>query len=401
MDVWVLVCLLSFSSLSHSADPPGHLQPIGSHAPPQTLEVKHEFPHPSDFFAKYVKPGIPVVFKSILENIDYKPYKTWTDEYLRERFGHTVVDVETGKKEDRNKELKSQTLRRFLDEYRKADVYLVHDLTADMKRDVDVPYCLRCGGFQKLFTKAITWFSSGGTKSVLHMDEFDNINCLLDGTKDLVFYDKKYGPDIEADGYVWDGSYSSVDVDSVDMYKFPRLSGLPWFKVHMEKGDCLFIPYRWYHQVNSFGSRNLAINIWLHHLHWFNATDCSVDVSWKTEGSLTKYGYGELHESFRDMVFAPLRMEESLTEVEFLERWREISTDKEASSKIFHHIDVNGDGELTWDELYTFNVDEMFKMYPKGFGNDFREEYRSKKDMMVSFLESRDQQGKDLTRDEL
>lgn len=34
------------------------------------------------------------------------------------------------------------------------------------------------------------WFSSGGTKSVLHNDDgFENINCLIRGTKELLFID--------------------------------------------------------------------------------------------------------------------------------------------------------------------------------------------------------------------
>ena len=37
------------------------------------------------------------------------------------------------------------------------------------------------------------WFSSGGTKSVLHNDDQENINCLYRGTKELLFIDyKKY-----------------------------------------------------------------------------------------------------------------------------------------------------------------------------------------------------------------
>ena len=37
------------------------------------------------------------------------------------------------------------------------------------------------------------WFSSGGTKSVLHNDDVDNINCLFHGTKELLFIEyKKY-----------------------------------------------------------------------------------------------------------------------------------------------------------------------------------------------------------------
>ena len=35
------------------------------------------------------------------------------------------------------------------------------------------------------------WFSSGGTKSVLHNDDVDNINCLFSGRKELLFIDYK------------------------------------------------------------------------------------------------------------------------------------------------------------------------------------------------------------------
>lgn len=40
------------------------------------------------------------------------------------------------------------------------------------------------------------------------------------------------------------GAFSSVDVDKVDMYKFPGLQTIPYYKVLMEPGDCLFIPAR-------------------------------------------------------------------------------------------------------------------------------------------------------------
>ena len=33
------------------------------------------------------------------------------------------------------------------------------------------------------------WFSSGGTKSVVHTDSIDNINCLFRGEKTLVMVD--------------------------------------------------------------------------------------------------------------------------------------------------------------------------------------------------------------------
>ena len=40
--------------------------------------------------------------------------------------------------------------------------------------------------------QAVLWFSSGGTKSVLHNDQPDNMNCILDGNKDIIFMDKVF-----------------------------------------------------------------------------------------------------------------------------------------------------------------------------------------------------------------
>ena len=47
---------------------------------------------------------------------------------------------------------------------------------------------LMCGGFN--LEIAVMWFSSGNTKSVLHTDAIENINCIFDGHKDIVFVDK-------------------------------------------------------------------------------------------------------------------------------------------------------------------------------------------------------------------
>eukprot|EP00118_Oscarella_pearsei_P015319 m.137643 g.137643 ORF g.137643 m.137643 type:complete len:104 (+) comp38220_c0_seq30:1245-1556(+) len=43
--------------------------------------------------------------------------------------------------------------------------------------------------------------------------------------------------------------------------------------VKMEEGDCLYIPYKWYHQVRSY-DRNIAVNVWWNPLLVFNETDC-------------------------------------------------------------------------------------------------------------------------------
>ncbi len=56
--------------------------------------------------------------------------------------------------------------------------------------DLSLLPSLTCGGFQHLVSQAVLWFSSGGTTSVLHRDAIDNLNCMFDGSKEIVFIDK-------------------------------------------------------------------------------------------------------------------------------------------------------------------------------------------------------------------
>ena len=59
-----------------------------------------------------------------------------------------------------------------------------------LAEDINMPSMFLCGGFQNVVQNVIMWFSSGGTKSVLHNDGLDNVNCLIDGEKYLVMIDK-------------------------------------------------------------------------------------------------------------------------------------------------------------------------------------------------------------------
>lgn len=50
---------------------------------------------------------------------------------------------------------------------------------------------------------------------------------------------------MESKGFEQEGHYSLVDVESVDMFKFSQFRELPWYRVHLAAGDCLYIPYKW------------------------------------------------------------------------------------------------------------------------------------------------------------
>ena len=71
-----------------------------------------------------------------------------------------------------------------------------------------------------------------------------------------------------------------MDVDSVNYTTYPEFRRVDkYYRVLMEEGDCLYIPYLWYHQVNSFANpqnMNLAVNVWFRHKNGHVPTGCEV-----------------------------------------------------------------------------------------------------------------------------
>ncbi|XP_067667198.1 bifunctional peptidase and (3S)-lysyl hydroxylase Jmjd7-like [Haliotis asinina] len=369
----LFVCILGV----RSADPPGHLKPFGSHTVPHGVEVMTEFPTPHEFHEKFKGPGKPVLFKSVLQHVVFPPFRLWDDDYLRTKYGDIEVVFEAGKKETRNGDADSKKLREFLDIYKDQDIYLVEDLKKDMFGDMYIPRSLQCGGVQNHIETVVIWFSSGGTKSVIHNDSQDNINCLLDGTKNLVIFDRKYKDMIEADGFNADGTYSHADVDSIDMYKYPRIKDIPTFNATMEAGDCLYIPYQWYHQVNSFGRRNLAINIWFTHLPFFNDSDCqNVDVNEQTV-PFSRYGFVNTFRSENVFFLNDLLEKPHVSKEMFMELL--VKSEAEDKDAIFDFVDRDGDSSLSWDELFQIDVRDIIKRYgsslttPPSFFDDLKQ----------------------------
>uniref|UniRef100_H2YG19 JmjC domain-containing protein n=1 Tax=Ciona savignyi TaxID=51511 RepID=H2YG19_CIOSA len=245
-----VLCYVVQAVLVEAGDPPGHLQPIGSHMPPMHIEERNDFPNPIEFYDNYVAPGKPVLFKGAAKQ--FPSYNNWkNDSYLSEVYGSMYMAAETAKKEDRNNPIREMNFTTFLSLYEEEDIYMVQYLTPPqpITKEMFVPKSLLCPGFLELLNMALLWFSSGGTKSVLHNDSFENINCLFDGTKELIMIDRKHKELVPIDNM--EKGYSSVDVERVDMYKYPTLSKLPWYIANMDTGDCLYIPMKWYHHVNS------------------------------------------------------------------------------------------------------------------------------------------------------
>jgi hypothetical protein len=103
------------------------------------------------------------------------------------------------------------------------------------------------------------WLGSGGTRSGLHFDRFDNINAQIFGRKSVLLL----SPEQSAALYPFDDNIekSQVDPDQPDLDRFPRFSDIRPMTAVIEPGELLFIPRLWWHHLRSLEPA-INVNCW-------------------------------------------------------------------------------------------------------------------------------------------
>eukprot|EP00112_Aurelia_sp_Birch-Aquarium-sp1_P014591 Seg3163.3 transcript_id=Seg3163.3/GoldUCD/mRNA.D3Y31 product="Lysine-specific demethylase JMJ30" protein_id=Seg3163.3/GoldUCD/D3Y31 len=299
----LLISIYSLGTLSSDAtlteDPsswPGHLKPLGTGRPIKKVAELQGFPEPHDFFKNYVhtKPQKAVIFKG---GAKLSPaFDLWTDDYLvnHPQSEEMEFDVEVGKKETRSGEMEKRTIKKFIETFRKDDIYAVTDVPDKLRHQFVLPPVIRCNNIKDKLSMMLMWYSSGGTKSVLHQDSFENINCLYRGSKRLLIAEyPKFKKEVVIDR---PNGYSAVDIDKVDFTKYPGLNKVEYWEANMEEGDCLYIPFQWFHQVTSFANENktnMAVNVWWYKNNSYSPEDCTMSPS---EATLDKFKFGDATE---------------------------------------------------------------------------------------------------------
>jgi hypothetical protein len=210
--------------------PAGHLQPLGQHGTPaplgelvDVLEFKAGTapPHPREFWRNQVETHRPALLHGAA---NFSPAATlWSEDYLVERFGEVAVKVEPAQ-EDRGSDLAYRrlhayvpdngrmSLRELLELPTEAAAYAVSILPQSMAWDVAVPPTVLCGGRHRRLPKRGSpelgkgyrvphpyphsrapwmthllennlWVGRGRTRSQLHFDKENIVNCLFHGEK--------------------------------------------------------------------------------------------------------------------------------------------------------------------------------------------------------------------------
>ena len=114
-------------------------------------------------------------------------------------------------------------------------------------------------------TKVNVWCGTGGTRTPLHFDSFDNLLVQIVGAKYVRIYpseetDKLYVIKSNA-GVSSQGNMSEVNCELEDWSRHPEATSAKFQEVLLFPGDCLFIPARSWHYVRSL-STSISINYW-------------------------------------------------------------------------------------------------------------------------------------------
>ena len=225
------------------------------------------------FMLSYVLKNRPVIIRNLARK--QKAFNMWTDSYLIRRFENELLTIETKKNEDREAPKTSMSIERFLRQLseRPSELYAVHNLqNLGMKRDLTLPSFLNCP--EICVEDHVFWMSSGGTRSMLHIDSIDSLLLQMRGEKRFVLIHQDESPKLEYSmaGHLQSGT-SPIRNDYVDLEKYPRFKSVRVLKGIMLAGDAIYIPSCYWHQVNSKnGSVNLAVSIIFRHIH---------DINWR------------------------------------------------------------------------------------------------------------------------
>ena len=117
------------------------------------------------------------------------------------------------------------------------------------------------------FDSATLWAGHGGGCTPLHVDHVSNFFTQLAGRKRMLLFppSQRYHLYPYPVHHPAGNDFSMVDVEDLDLERFPAVANARGYEVSLEAGDVLFLPARWWHYVRQCdpGHENLSLNFWV------------------------------------------------------------------------------------------------------------------------------------------
>lgn len=225
----------------------------------------------------------------------------WTPEYLAKCLGKRKIVVHSSKEkkmsfieknfkyehinfDDFIKQASSNTpekslyLRSVGDNSKSRDVADFWKNFPEISKDFKLPQFLHFNLESEIYFSSVLRIASPGFNLWTHYDIMDNMLFNIHGSKEIVLFPPE---DLEKLYLIGDKSQIKDLQDSATISQYPKLAQTNRFKCRLIKGEALFIPSLWFHNVTS---ENFTI---------------SINTFWKDGKILTQYDpddiYGNRH----------------------------------------------------------------------------------------------------------
>ncbi|KAI8894386.1 JmjC domain-containing protein 7 [Globomyces pollinis-pini] len=248
---------------------------------------------PLTFYRNYVARNIPVIIKGGCKH--WPALTNWTNEYLTNKIKNKVTVALTpdghGDAIKNNQFVlpfeASMNLGEFFDVLKdKSNVPYIQKQCSSLSTEYvelvsDVPRIQWADiAFGQEPDAINLWIGDERAISSTHKDPYENIYCVVSGTKeftllpptDTPFLYRQHYPISQYNAQLEIVStdqgtvpWVSVDPDNPDLVKFPLFQHASPIIATVEKGDILYLPSLWYHKVKQYpdaNGRTIAVNFW-------------------------------------------------------------------------------------------------------------------------------------------
>lgn len=213
------------------------------------------------FYQKFFFTNRPVILQGLMD--DWPAVEQWTAEYFKTRYGETIIEVSAERESDRDYELNHLNHRArmrmadYVDRITSVDssndCYLVargHVLDMPEMRNLHADFHCPEGfldpdSSHRPYVRL--WLGPAGTLTSLHCDDCNILFGQVTGSKRV----RLIPPYFYASLYNTAEYSSAVDLDNVDLARFPAMRDVPVLELVLEAGEFLFIPVGWWHWVKS------------------------------------------------------------------------------------------------------------------------------------------------------
>ncbi|XP_067674849.1 uncharacterized protein [Haliotis asinina] len=242
------------------ADWPGHLKNFGSKGKYRNVDIYKNFPQAPLFFSDYVAPYIPLVMRNASTTDD--AFALWkNDSYflgLPQAITYRMPLTPTA----------NISFKEFIQRYRKERLVFNDEVPFFLGDNIKMPLPLLCESVIRNLSNHVLFIAGEDQQTPIVQRSLDTMRCVYGGKQNITLVSHlDFGNKMP-------NEYGSVDVNQVDYVKYPTLREVEYHKASLSVGDCIFIPAKWFWQVNSLESSKSVDILWYHKVKRVETTEC-------------------------------------------------------------------------------------------------------------------------------